>query len=109
VYFLASSQAKNETDAGSNRQHCKRALLDLIGYFLEHITTEVRRFAANRIRPVAYTGDNSVERVADKFVDVSGSTGKFAVGYISSAVEAALLRVVILASLWVKVRLMGSG
>jgi hypothetical protein len=41
VDFLTASQAKNETDAGSNRQHCKRALLDLIGYFLEHITTEV--------------------------------------------------------------------
>jgi hypothetical protein len=48
VDFLTSSQAKNETDAGSNRQHCKGALLDLIGHFLDRVTTEARRLAASR-------------------------------------------------------------
>jgi len=86
---LDTRKTKKKGDP-KNPSLASAALLDFIGYFLEHITTEVRRFAANRIRAVAYTGDNSVERVADKFVDVSGSTGKFAVGCSAEALEALL-------------------
>ena len=85
----ATLQSK-QANVQAMKAQLDRAQLDLIGYFLEHITTEVRRFAANRIRAVAYTGDNSVERVADKFVDVSGGTGKFAVGCSAETVEALL-------------------